>query len=192
MTSIFSFRRIGLLTPLLWSVAALSLAAAAYSTAKLLSARNANRDIAALAAHEDIDVKTASAPPQLALAKLNELLRRDRFDEAQAFANATLPQLDVKTRSAALYNLANAQLRRALAAIGKGDLDTAASLTNLAKAGYRASLRLDPGNWDARNNLDVAQRVVRDLPVSEGDDKQSPKNKRTIWTDLPGAPKGLP
>ncbi len=92
-----------------------------------------------------------------------------------------------------LYNMANARMRGAVTAIGKGDYDKAVPLVMLAKAEYRSALRLNPSNWDAKYNLDIAMRLVRDLPQAVGEDEEKPlQTPEKLWTDLPGAPKGLP
>ena len=63
----------------------------------------------------------------------------------------------------------------------------------LAKAEYRNALRIDPQNWNAKYNLDVAMRLVRDLPQAVGEDEEKPlETPEKLWTDLPGVPKGLP
>jgi mxaK protein len=89
--------------------------------------------------------------------------------------------------------MANARMRASIKAIEQGNFDRATPLVALAKSEYRAVLGLEPGNWDAKHNLDVAMRLVRDLPRAEGEDeagKDEPPAK--LWTDLPGVPKGLP
>ncbi|MBM3654860.1 MAG: MxaK protein, partial [Alphaproteobacteria bacterium] len=50
-----------------------------------------------------------------------------------------------------------------------------------------------PEYWDAKYNLDVAVRLVRDFPDFErksGDELSADPKK--LWTDIPGKPKGLP
>ncbi len=92
-----------------------------------------------------------------------------------------------------LYNMANARMRAAIAAIGKGDYDKAIPLVALAKSEYRSALRLDAADWDAKYNLDIAMRLVRDLPQAVGEDEEKPlETPQKLWTDLPGVPKGLP
>jgi mxaK protein len=92
-----------------------------------------------------------------------------------------------------LYNMANARMRAAMTAIGKGDYDKAIPLVTLSKSEYRNALRLDPEDWDAKYNLDIAMRLVRDLPQAVGEDEEKPlQTPEKLWTDLPGVPKGLP
>jgi mxaK protein len=138
-------------------------------------------------------VDSAAAPDALLLARVRFLLDRGRIDEAQAIADISAPRTMPAARAALLYNLANARLRLAVEAIEKGALDAAIAHVNLAKKAYRETLRLDPGAWDAKYNLDVAMRLVRDLPQGEEtDEEEAPDQPVQLWTDLPGVPKGLP
>jgi mxaK protein len=92
-----------------------------------------------------------------------------------------------------LYNMANARLRAAIKATEQGKFDKAIPLVALAKAEYRSALRLAPLDWEAKHNLDVAMRLVRDLPRGEAEEKTEPETTPSkLWTDLPGIPKGLP
>jgi mxaK protein len=66
-------------------------------------------------------------------------------------------------------------------------------LVRLAKDGYRRSLALDPGLWDAKYNLDVAMRLVRDFPQIDRMSEEEPADLPVrLWSDLPGLPRGLP
>ena len=64
----------------------------------------------------------------------------------------------------------------------------------IAKALYRKVLTLEPEAFDAKVNLDVASRLVRDFPDNpdeEGGDPEQPQPKN-LWADLPALPRGLP
>lgn len=176
---------------LLWLVLIASIVIGAGAFLRVRQLRTANETINRLLAREDVDVRIEKAPSQLVIARVNELLRRDRFDEAQLAASRAPASMPPRERSALLYNIANAQIRQALMVLHQGDFDRSAATVNVAKAGYRAALKLDPGNWNARNNLDVAMRIVRDLPEADNGDAKDEK-PTTNWTDLPGIPKGLP
>ncbi|MGQ4273743.1 hypothetical protein [Terrihabitans sp. B22-R8] len=157
-----------------------------------LSDRRANADIAALAAAHDIAIDDRASPEAL-FARLHFLSVRGRLDEAQPIA-ARLAQGDDKAlAAAALYDLANARLRAALDHLGSNDIDPAIPLVRLAKDGYRRALVIDPGLWDAKYNLDITMRLVRDFPQIEatGEDVP-PETAKRLWMDLPGLPKGLP
>lgn len=60
----------------------------------------------------------------------------------------------------ALFNAANALLREADRVAAKGDWVGARPLFELAKETYREVLRLEPGRWDARYNLERALRMA--------------------------------
>jgi mxaK protein len=177
----------------LW--AALGASAAVLVGAGLLvwSMQRTNAAIRALAAGKDIAVDAATAPPALLEARADFLLARDRVEDAQPF----LDQASLRAESAAharmLYNIANARLRAAIAATREGKFDKATPLVTLAKVEYRNALRIDPTYWNAKYNLDIAMRLVRDLPRGEGEDETKPEETPSkLWTDLPGVPKGLP
>jgi mxaK protein len=61
---------------------------------------------------------------------------------------------------AALYDAANALLREADRVAANGDWVGARPLFELAKETYREALRLEPGRWDARYNLERALRMA--------------------------------
>lgn len=179
--------------PLLWGLAVLAAASCTIAALQLFSAQRVNKQIQGLQSGIDDASVTSSAPEQLVLARVNELIRRDRLDEAQALANAAASRLSPMARAKVLYNIANERTRRAIALVQKSDLDGATALVNLAKSEYRIALRLYPDDWNAKYNLDVAMRMVRDLPVGEADEDEIPPDApKRIWTDLPGVPKGLP
>lgn len=155
-------------------------------------AQAADAALAALAAGRDVEVD-ASAPPALLAARVAFLARRDQFDRARAL----LEPLEASGRdalaAAAHYDLANALLRRAFDLLERGQLEPAGPFVELARRSYRRALQLDPDFWDAKYNLDVASRLVRDNPRLErsGGD-ELPADPKKIWTDIPGVPKGLP
>lgn len=178
---------------LVWLLALLSAAAVAASGGALYEKQRANSAIKRLIDRKDIAIDTRHAQPEEILARVNELIRRDRLDEAQAVLGAADTRLPAATRSAILYNLANARTRAAVELVRKGDIDGATARVNLAKSEYRLALKLVPDDWNARFNIDVAMRIVRDLPVGDGTlDDDKPAVPKRLWTDLPGIPKGLP
>jgi mxaK protein len=179
--------------PLLWIVLGTSVLACAVAGGLLLSAERSNAAIGKLRAGKDIAVDAVSASPALLEARAHFLLTRDRIEEAQPLLDQASRRADDGTQARMLYNMANARVRAAIAAIEKGSFDKAIPLVALAKSEYRAVLRLEPDNWDAKYNLDVAMRLVRDLPQAASEDEAEPKETPAkLWTDLPGVPKGLP
>ncbi len=178
--------------PALWIALATALALTTGAAARVLNAERANRSIAALIAHQDVRVNPRVAPPEEILARVNELIWRDHIEDAQALLNSAETTLPADVRVAVLYNVANARTRQGAETVQKGDLDGASALVNLAKSEYRLALTLRPEDWDAKYNLDVAMRIVRDLPLANNPSDKTLKTPKQMWYEIPGLPKGLP
>jgi mxaK protein len=159
-----------------------------------LSARRTNADVRALAAGADRHVRAGAAPEAL-LARALFLLRRDRIEDAEALGPALLAHRSRRPDMAAsyLHSVGAARLRRAFDRIDAGEMDMAIPEVNLAKSAYRAALGVDPGYWDAKVNLEIAMRLVRDFPRDGEDGLDDPQARpRNVWTELPGMPRGAP
>lgn len=157
----------------------------------LYNARAANETIDGLLAGQDLKVAD-DAPTEVWLARGYFLMQRDLVDEASEVFYRLEQRGDTRFRGQLLYNLGNARLKSAIDLIQQKDFDRATSLVQLAKDLYREALNLEPRLWDAKYNLDVAQRIVRDLPqVSRGGDEDEEVSKK-LWTQIPGFPSGLP
>jgi mxaK protein len=197
-------RKLGLLrenTGRLWrnyrsmALVVVTLAGAAGTLSSALQWRNAivfDTEILALRAGHDMPVAT-DAKPELLLARIEFLARRDEVDGARVLVDALDRGGQEDISAMGRYALANALLRRAFDLIERGDLDGAGPFVNLSKREYRRALQLAPFYWDAKFNFDVASRLVRDYPSFEqenGDELQAEPKK--LWTDVPGVPKGLP
>jgi mxaK protein len=178
--------------PILWMLALLALLFTASTVLQVLRIRSANDAIASLAANKDVSIDPKTSPSEVILARVNQLIFHDRIDDAHTVLSSREASIDPHVRARALYNIANERTRRAAEFVRKGDLDHAAALVNVAKSEYRLALKLDPSDWNTKFNLDIAMRIVRDLPQAENlpDDEQATPKK--VWTDLPGVPKGLP
>lgn len=173
-------------------VAAASLLGAAVLGWRLHVERRDNALIAALASGHDV-ATSPNDPAALQFARLHYLTSRDRLDEAQPLLNRIISGEDRRLAVAGLYDMANARLRLALDHLGSNRIDPAIPLVRLAKDGYRRALTLDPGFWDAKYNLDITMRLVRDFPQLDVDGEELPPDAtKRLWTDLPGLPKGLP
>lgn len=173
-------------------VLAAALGGAGVSGAQLLLAQHDNDLIRSLGQGNDL-ATSADDPPQLLYARLHFLLIRDRLDEAQPLLNQLVRSGDARQAAVALYAMANARLRVAFMQLEKGNIDPAIPLVRLAKEGYRRALGLDPEFWDAKYNLDIAMRLVRDFPqIEQTGEELPPELAKKLWTDLPGLPKGLP
>jgi mxaK protein len=151
-----------------------------------------NVDIRALKANRDRPVGTTAAP-ELLLARIEYLLGHDRVDETQPFVEALDKSGSDRMRAVAHNDFANGRLRQAFDRLTSGKLDDAGPLVILSRQEYRRALYFDPGAWDAKFNLDVASRLIRDFPSFErtvGDEVKA--DRRKVWTDVPGKPEGLP
>ncbi|MFD1301475.1 MxaK protein [Methylobacterium marchantiae] len=178
--------RLLVVLPILLLLIALGFGAAAWRVAR------DNATIAALASGKDVPVSLAAAPPVL-LARVQHLARRGVVEEIEPLIEA-LDRLGETDRSArARYALANARLRQAFDHLERGDLDPAGPLITLARQDYRRALQGRPDLWDAKFNLDVASRLLRDFPEFDrktGDELKAEPKK--IWTEIPGQPRGEP
>ena len=172
--------------PILLLLAALGFGAAAWR------AERANAVIAALEAGTDLAVEL-DAPASVLAAKVRFLAMRGRLSETEplvaALARAGAPEAAARAR----YQVANARIRDAFALILRSELDKAGPQVTLACQDYRRALQDRPDFWDAKFNLDVASRLIRDYPEFERQDGEAMRaDPKQIWTDIPGQPKGGP
>jgi mxaK protein len=101
----------------------------------------------------------------------------------------------------ARYNMGNLYLQSALDALhdeGAMAYNEASPLLAMAKESYRQSLRAMPENWDARRNMELAQRASPDImPGIRNEQEQEEtevltKSTERAWPTIPGFPKGMP
>ena len=171
--------------PVLLVLAALGLGAAAWR------AQRANAVIAALEAGHDAAVDPDAPAPVLA-ARIRFLAARGRLGETEPLV-AALDRAGAPEAARARYHVANARVREAFTRIARGELDKAGPQVTLARQDYRRALRDRPDFWDAKFNLDVASRLIRDYPEFERSDGEALRaDPKQIWTDIPGQPKGGP
>jgi mxaK protein len=178
--------------PFLWLLFAAGLAAMLLAGVRWTAERHDNRIIATLLGGENVAIDPNTASPRVLFAKSYYLLKRDRVEEAQILLDQANFRADPATRVAMLYNMANVRVRAAFEAIDQGAFDNATSFIELAKQDYNQALRLDPDAWDVKYNLDVAARLVRDLPEGVPSEEEPQQTSKKLWTDLPGVPKGEP
>jgi len=177
---------------LLIALPVLLLACALWVGAAAWRVERDNAAIAALRTGRDVAVgPDASAP--LLLARIQDLARRGQPEGIEPLIDALARAGDTERVARARYALANTRLRQAFSHLERSDLDPAGPLITLARQDYRRALQGNPEFWDAKFNLDVASRLVRDFPEFDrktGDElKAEPKQ---IWTDIPGQPRGEP
>ncbi len=150
-----------------------------------------NRTIERLLTGEDIPV-TGDAPPEVMFARAHWLMQKNRGDEAIELFNRLEGKGDPEFRARSHYNLGNLYLARAIALTERSEFARAFTLTILAKDLYREALRLDSRDWDAKYNLEVAMRLVPDLPQAETDEPDKQRRQQGLWSSIPGFPRGLP
>jgi mxaK protein len=171
-------------------VAAFVLATAA--TAALLTVHTVrNRSIAALLNGHDVPVP-ADAAPKLIFAGAYFLMNHNRLEDAQAMVSMLDIRGSKRLRADLHYDMANASLKVAFDKIEKNDIDAAGAFVSLAREDYREAMRLDPDDWNARFNFDVASRLVREYPTFGFTPDARRRGPRPLWTELPNAPGGEP
>lgn len=155
-------------------------------------ARSANRDMAAGTA-------SPGAPAMVLFARAHGLQRAGEWDAAlSAYAEAEALGSPAIAHAARL-NASNIHLRRAIdIAVNEGAAQRAITLVELAKAGYRRVLRDRPDDWNARYNLELAQRLVPDYEVrnwrrsgNEAKVEEALKRDKSAWTEMVGTPRGM-
>lgn len=171
-------------------ITALSLCASAFFAAQWWNITCANNAIAALAAGHD-QPAAHDDPARLQAARGLFLISQLHLEEAQAIAER-MRDADASARSTLLYALANAHMRQALMIFSSAPMRQVAPMIQMAKSEYRASLRLDPSNWDARFNYDIAAALVRDADPPPSRRGEEMAHERAYFPDIPGAPNGLP
>jgi len=132
----------------------------------------------------------AAAPPQV----------RFGFAAAQAASGAQETALrhyatlqnDVAVGQAARYNSANLLMRQAIVLREQSHPGQALALVELAKEHYREVLRRDPEHWNARYNLERAQRLVPDPEEVEPDPSGPQRSAERAATTMRGYSPGLP
>lgn len=104
------------------------------------------------------------------------LLRLGRHDEAEQHLRAALASVDPEQRERTLYNLGNRYLEEGTIA---DDPEQRRQLLDAAAAAYRDALRLDPGDHDAKWNLELALREQeRQPPPEQGGQQQQQQDQQ--------------
>lgn len=151
-----------------------------------------NEAVAAAArppAEKDAEKKDAPAPRddprEVRLARAIALAQAGAHDAAfKSYSGLIQPgALDALGRQAQ-FNLGNMYLRQALAASPGGGAAApsaeTAPLIELAKQRYRDLLRADPGDWDARYNLERALRLAPEEQEAYAEDPNVPVERRRV------------
>lgn len=93
---------------------------------------------------------------------------------------------------AARYNSANLLMREAAVLRAGTEPGKAIALIELAKEIYREVLRVDPQYWDARYNLERAQRLLPDLEEADQEPLGARPQAERAATTMRGYSPGLP
>jgi mxaK protein len=152
-------------------------------------ARNAT--IAALIGGHDVTVAPGGVP-EVVFARAYFLMTHNRVDDAQLLVSELDLRASRRMRAHVHYDMANARLKLAFDKVEKGEFDAAGTLVGLAREDYREALRLDPDEWNARYNFDVASRLVRAYPTFGFTPDERRRGPRPLWTELPNTPRGEP
>jgi mxaK protein len=119
-------------------------------------------------------------------------LSRSGGYEAALVAHKALVQTERgPLRTAALYNLGNLHLRQALRHGPARAMETL-PLVELSKQALRDALRDDPGNWDARYNLERALWLAPEIDAQATADNEPPVGRELAVTTAPATRTDLP
>jgi len=161
------------------AAAAACAALAGLHGARLHDALRTGQAVAGVAAGGPAPAEDAA--PEVRFAHARALAAAGRYEEAlDAYKALTQAGRD-DLRRAALYNLGNLHLREARRHEA-GDPMRKLALLELAKQSFRDLLRLDPGDWDARYNL---ERALWLAPEAQDDEDEPPpplQSERAVTT----------
>jgi mxaK protein len=129
--------------------------------------------------------------PEARFAHALALARSGGYEAALAAHKALVQRERGPLRSAALYNLGNLHLRQALRN-GPAAAAEALPLVELAKQALRDALREDPGDWDARYNLERALWLAPEIDAQAGEDNEPPVGRELAVTTAPAMRTDLP
>jgi mxaK protein len=177
-------------TRIAWALLALTAAAAAVDATLLVRDQRRNVSIA----DGKVPAEGNDLPPQMRFAQAYALAHAQAASGAlQAALNRYgALQDDTPLGQAARYNGANLLMRQAIEMRAGLQPGQALALIELAKEGYREVLRHDPGHWDARYNLERAQRLVPDPDEMDLEPPQIQRNAERAATTMRGYSPGLP
>jgi mxaK protein len=172
---------------LLFGIAAVTFAAlTAWQSVQLQRAERVNQAVAR-ASGSDLD----STMPEAMFARARSLALSGDYDSAVKAYKALIQSGRIDLRHAALYNLGNLHMRQALKNGTSGALESL-PLIELAKQSYRDLLREDPGDWDARYNLECALRLAPEVAEEDTEQNRPSEWQRRVIRALPDFKLELP
>jgi mxaK protein len=133
-------------------------------------------------------------PPELRFAQAHALAQARAASGARdaALNRYRALQSDAHLGAAARYNSANLLVRQAIEVQASTQPGQAIALLELAKEYYRDVLRDDPTQWDARYNLERAQRLLPDPDEDDAGPMGQERNRERAVTTMRGYSPGLP
>ena len=181
----------GLMTPrrrtrAAWVLLGLVAAAAAFDAARLLRQQHWNTLIEA----GQVAPEAAGVPPEARFAQAHAAAASGAIDAALKHFR-TLHD-DAALGAAARYNSANLLMRQAIALRAGSRAGKSIALIELAKETYRDLLRADPQHWQARYNLERAQRLLAEPDELEAAPAESRRDAERAATTMRGYSPGLP
>ena len=129
-------------------------------------------------------------PPELRFAQAHALAASGAREAALNRYRAL--QSDARLGAAARFNSANLLVRQAIEVRASTQPGQAIALLELAKEYYRDVLRDDPAQWDARYNLERAQRLLPDPDDEDAGPLGQERNRERAVTTMRGYSPGLP
>jgi mxaK protein len=133
-------------------------------------------------------------PPELRFAQAHALAQAQAASGARESALNRYRSLqgDARLGAAARFNSANLLVRQAIEVRASAQPGQAIALLELAKEYYRDVLRDDPAQWDARYNLERAQRLLPDPEEEDAVPTGQERNRERAVTTMRGYSPGLP
>lgn len=177
-------------TRIVLALLALAVAAALLDGAALWRATQMNASIQA----GSLPPEAPSQPPELRFAHAYLQAQAQAASGARdaALNRYRALQSDPRVGAAARYNSANLLMRQAIEVRASTQPGQAIALLELAKEYYRDVLREDPAHWDARYNLERAQRLLPDPDDDEPATAGQERNRERAVTTMRGYSPGLP
>ena len=179
----------GLTRAVLGLVVALAVAALV-DAAGLWRSLQLNQRIASGQVIADADQAAQGSAPELRFAQAHALAASGATEAALNHYRAL--QGDSPLGQAARFNSANLLLRQATLLRAGAQPGQAIALIELAKETYRDVLRHDAQNWDARYNLERAQRLLPDPDEADSEPPEPAPDRERAATTMRGVSPGLP
>ena len=173
-------------TRIVLALLALVVAVAAIDAVRWLRAARINAAIVGGA----LPPEDANAPPELRFAQA--WAQAASGADEQALNRYGALQGDSALGQAARFNSANLLLRQAVVLRAGAQPGQALALIELAKETYREVLRHDPQDWEARYNLERAQRLLPDPDEADDAPPDMKRNAERAATTMRGHSPGLP